>query len=89
VAALTAHLVSAGVMDEGMKLDNAAPLEWNMKDAAQRAVQDTTCYQVELRFADSSINGVIAERLLGIYAVSLDGKTYFTYDIANDTWQTI
>lgn len=55
---------------------------------SEREIDGDVCHAFELRYSeDETINGEMAGRLLGIYAVSKDGKKFYQYNMANDTWE--
>lgn len=83
---ITDSAVSKGIVKPGMQADDGKSLVW--EGMSEREIDGTACYAFELRYSeDESINGEMAGRLLGIYAVSKDGTKFYQYNMADDMWE--
>lgn len=85
--ALTDQMVSVGMMDADMQTEDGRRTEWVTEEMKEVEIAGTVCYALDLRYSDDeAINGEMAGRLIGSYAVSEDGKEFYRYDAADDTW---
>lgn len=85
IEGLTDSAISNGVVKPGMQADDGKILVW--EGMSEQEICGTGCYTFELRYSGAeNINGEMAGRLLGIYAISIDGAKFYQYDMANDIW---
>jgi len=83
---LTDSKIFHDIVEPGMQADDGKSLVW--EGISEREIDGAECYTFELRYSeDESINGEMAGRLLGIYAVSKDGVKFYQYNMADDTWE--
>ena len=84
-------------------LHYASDVQWDPADKEQEAVYLKMMSEIkDIRFSvdnvfenitqnaiskDENINGEMAGRLLGIYAVSKDGTKFYQYNMADDIWE--
>ena len=88
IECLTESAISNGVVEPGMQADDGKILVWG--GMSEREIYGTECYAFELRYSEAeNINGEMAGRLLGIYAVSNDGAKFYRYNMADDTWEQL
>lgn len=88
IESLTDSAISDGIVEPGMQADDGKILVW--EEMSEREICGTECYAFELRYSeDENINGEMAGRLLGIYAVSNDGAKFYQYNMADDTWEQL
>ncbi len=85
---LTDQLISIGILNPDMQEDDGKILVW--VDRKEVEIEGTECYALDLRYSeDEDINGEMAGRLIGSYAVSKDGTEFYRYNPADDTWEQI
>ena len=83
---ITDNAISNDIIEPGILADDGKSLVWEA--ISEREIDGDVCHAFELRYSeDETINGEMAGRLLGIYAVSKDGKKFYQYNMANDTWE--
>lgn len=83
---ITQNAVPNGIVESDMETDDGKSLVWEVM--SERDIDGNACYTFELRYSeDESINGEMAGRLLGIYAVSKDGTKFYQYNMADDIWE--
>lgn len=88
IEGLAASAISNGIVEPGMQADDGKALVW--EGMSEREIDGTECYAFELRYSeDENINGEMAGRLIGIYAVSNDGTKFYQYNMADDTWEQL
>lgn len=88
VEELTDQMVRMGIMNPDMQTDDGKSLAW--EDKKEIKIEETGCYAFELRYSDEEdINGKMAGRLIGSYAVSKDGMKFYLYNLADDAWEQI
>ena len=88
IESLTDSAVSNGIVGPGMQADDGKILVWG--EMSEKEICGTKCYAFELRYSeDETINGEMAGRLLGIYAISDDGAKFYQYNMADDTWEQL
>lgn len=86
VEELTDQLISMGIVNSGMQADDGKSLVWG--DRKEVEIEGTECYALELRYSDDEdINGELAGRLIGSYAVSKDGMEFYQYNPTDDAWE--
>lgn len=84
---LTEKFISIGYAEENMQTEDGRCMEWQTEEMKEVEIDGTECFAMELRYSeDESINGEMAARLVGIYAVSKDGTAFYQYNMADDTW---
>jgi len=80
--------ISNGIVEPGMQSDDGKAFVWEAM--SEREIDGTECYAFELRYSeDENINGEMAGRLIGIYAVSNDRTKFYQYNMADDTWEQL
>ncbi len=83
---ITQNAISNGIVKSDMEADDGKSLVWEAM--SEREIDGNACYTFELRYSeDENINGEMAGRLLGIYAVSKDGTKFYQYNMADDIWE--
>lgn len=83
---ITQNAISNGIVKSDMEADDGKNLVWEAM--SERDIDGNMCYTFELRYSeDENINGEMAGRLLGIYAVSKDGTKFYQYNMADDIWE--
>lgn len=88
IESLTDSAISNSIVEPGMQADDGKALVW--EGMSEREIDETECYAFELRYSeDENINGEMAGRLIGIYAVSNDGTKFYQYNMADDTWEQL
>ena len=88
IGSLTDSAVSNGIVGPGMQADDGKILVW--EGMSEKEICGSKCYAFELRYSeDENINGEMAGRLLGIYAISDDGAKFYQYNMADDTWEQL
>ena len=88
IESLTVSAVSNGIAEPDMQADDGKILVW--EGMSEKEICGTKCYAFELRYSeDENINGEMAGRLLGIYAISNDGAKFYQYNMADDTWEQL
>lgn len=85
---LTEKFISIGFAEEGMQTEDGRYMEWQTEEMKEAEIEGTECFAMELRFSgDEGINGEMASRLVGIYAVSKNGTAFYQYNMADDIWE--
>lgn len=88
VRSLTDSAVSSGIAEPGMQADDGKSLVW--EEMSEKEIDGVACYAFELRYSeDEDINGKMAGRLLGIYAVSKDSAAFYQYNMSDDAWEKL
>jgi len=88
IEGLTDSAISNGAAEPGMQADDGKALVW--EGMSEREIDGVGCYAFELRYSeDENINGEMAGRLIGIYAVSNDSTKFYQYNMADDTWEQL
>ena len=88
IGSLTDSAISSGIAEPGMQADDGKILVW--EGMSEKEICGTKCYAFELRYSeDETVNGEMAGRLLGIYAVSNDGARFYQYNMADDIWEQL
>ena len=83
---ITQNAISNGIVKSDMEADDGKSLVWEAM--SERDIDGNMCYTFELRYSeDENVNGEMAGRLLGIYAVSKDGTKFYQYNMADDIWE--
>ena len=86
VERLTVLLAFIGVIDTDMQTDDGKCTEWTIEK--MKEIEGAKCYAFDLRYTeDEEINGEMAGRLIGSYAVSRGGSTFYHYNQADDKWE--
>ncbi len=83
---ITDKATDNGIVPPGMQADDGRILVW--EEMSEKEIDGNICYAFDLRFSDDeNINGEMAGRLIGIYAISKDGTKFYRYNMADDIWE--